>query len=388
MAAITKGFHILGKLSRNCDKTAPRNCEARLTWELREGEQGRLEFSAHGEVWNPLHTDIVVGGQCVDTLAALFPRDKRAQRIREVWEKYHLNGMNAGTREQSAALEKGRAELVERMRKEPDAKDLFYHDNSPNWYVIARKLGKASSYDVDCDILREAGLLEVPVTEELRAAALGGLPEGATTYKYGSRWIYYPIPDDVIALIRAGFIVGEETGAPDPSEQGEQDRDLIAELGLTVESTFIPFSQSRNKGNKEPSLNWEVTLKRNGRHVLTALYSAGAAHCPAYKVKDAYEKKRAVSMECETGKVVRVKSFGPTLTDKKIEPNARDVIASLLLDANALDAGTFEEWAREYGYDADSISARAIYDQCVQHALAFRAAVGAQAFDELRAAAQ
>lgn len=40
-------------------------------------------------------------------------------------------------------------------------------------------------------------------------------------------------------------------------------------LGLTVESVFVPWSRSRNKGEKSPSLNWIVTVKRNGKDVLT-----------------------------------------------------------------------------------------------------------------------
>lgn len=390
---ITKGRHVLGKLSRNSDKRAPRNCEAALTWELRDNA-GKLEFSACGEVWNHLKTDIVQGGQCVDELAALFPRDKLAQRIRETWSRYHLNGMNAGTPEQSAALEAGRDALARTLRgrdrgdKAATPDPLFYSDGRANWYAIARHLDKGSAYDIDCEILRNAGLLDVPVTDELRASALGGLPDGAAVYRYGSRWLYRAIPADVVALIKRGF--QDETGEPlqaDPEEAGEPERDLIAEAGLTVAAVFVPWSQSRNAKEKEPSLNWRVTLQCKGRNVLTCDYSAGSAHAPAYKKgwDGAHEKRAAIREECEKGKTVkRAFSIGAFTYGAAILPESLDVIRSLLLDASALDHGSFADWCAELGYSADSMQARAVYDECIAHAVAFRAAVGPEMFAKLQ----
>lgn len=356
---ITKGRHVLGKLSRDCDKAAPRNCEAALTWELREDSAhgGKLEFSAQGGVWNHLKTDIVRGGQCVGELAALFPRDTIAQRIAHTWSHYHLNGMNAGTPEQSACI----ATLPDDVRRD---------------------------YTKTCEALSAAGLLDVPVTDELRASALGGLPAGATTYRYGSRWLYRALPDDVIALIKRGFTEPGEDAQAEP----ESEPDMIAAAGLTIRAVFVPFSQSRNAKEKHPSLNWRVTLQCKGRDVLTCDYSAGSAYCPADKKNwsEPHAKREAVRLECETGKAARefsslshVSANGPA-----IMPNDRDVIASLLLDASVLDAGGFADWAADCGYSDDSRKARAIYDECLAHALAFQAAVGAYAFAELREAAR
>ena len=63
------------------------------------------------------------------------------------------------------------------------------------------------------------------------------------------------------------------------TEQTPKDRILqwAAKHGATMTAEFIPFSQSRNKGDKSPSLNWRVTIQRNGRAVLTTDYSAGCA---------------------------------------------------------------------------------------------------------------
>lgn len=167
----TKGKHFLGKLSRNLSKTGTRNCSAYLTWELTE-ENGKTTFSACGEVWNHIKTDCISCGQCVDDLAKLFPHDKRAQSIFNVWQAYHLNDMNAGTPEQEEAVEQWKAQ------------------------------GHKYDYTAACAMLKERGLLKVPVTPELRASALGGLPEDAETYSYGSRWLYRAIPEEVIAMVK------------------------------------------------------------------------------------------------------------------------------------------------------------------------------------------
>lgn len=359
---IAKGRHVMGKLSRNCDKAAPRNCEAALTWKLRD-DGGKLEFSACGEVWNHLKTDIVCGGQCVDDLAALFPRDVLAQRIRQVWSRYHLNGMNAGTPEQSAFV----ATLPDDVRRD---------------------------YSKVREALDAAGLLTVPVTDELRASALGGLPDGATVYKYGSRWLHFAIPADVVDLIKRGFQDADAPGAvehtADPTEAGDDDRDLIAEAGLTVAAVFVPWSQSRNKGERSPSLNWRVTLQCKGRDVLTCDYSAGSAHAPAHNNKALRRElgprdfAEAVRLECEGGKAIkRMMSWGSPAYGDAIKPDPRAVISSLLSDSSVLDAGSFADWAADVGMDADSIKARAIYDECIAHAVAFRAAVGPAMFNAL-----
>lgn len=210
---VSKGRHVLGKLSRNGDKRAPRNCEAALTWELRETDAGKLEFSACGEVWNHIKTDIIWGGQCVQDLAALFPRDVLAQRIASVHKAWHLNGMRAGTPEQEAALEDGRAALVKTLRDDPNAARLFYGNGEPNWHAIAPHLGMSSAYDVSVHILREAGLYEVPVTESLRVSALGGLPDDAKTYRYGTRHLHASMPADVVELVKRGFQDADAPGA-------------------------------------------------------------------------------------------------------------------------------------------------------------------------------
>ena len=192
----------------------------------------------------------------------------------------------------------------------------------------------------------------------------------------------------------------------------------LARLGLTVESVFLPFSASRNKAEKHKSLNWRVTLKRNGRDVLTCDYSAGIASCPGYKAtkapatfRPAHYRNREGGLrfasaaetlaqyrdalcaaECESGVAMESDGFaGGTYenTFKRkykgaaILPEPRDVIYSLAMDSSVLDSGGFENWAAEYDFDPDSRKAESIYRLCLEHALAMRAALGESGMAEL-----
>ncbi|QJI53029.1 hypothetical protein XccvBFoX4_gp75 [Xanthomonas phage FoX4] len=165
------------------------------------------------------------------------------------------------------------------------------------------------------------------------------------------------------------------------------DREFIIDaMGVTISAQFVPFSQSRNKGDKLPSLNWKVTLKLRDKEVITTDYMQGSAHCPTYKkpvklasgARDTHMTEKAIASECESGR---------RYNDKRtmIEPpSVVDVMYCLLSDARALDCRDFEYWCSDYGYDSDSIKAKAAYDYCVTEGLKLRSAFGADRFYQLQ----
>jgi len=145
---------------------------------------------------------------------------------------------------------------------------------------------------------------------------------------------------------------------------------------LTVESKFIPFSQSRNKNEKNPSLNWKVTLKQDGREILTTDYMAGCAHAPSYKqsFKRDINNERLVMAECEHGGKAKYMStmdfIGvPNSLRGTLKPDEQDVIYSLLMDSEVLDYSSFEDWADNFGYEQDSRQAEKTYNACMKIAL-------------------
>lgn len=206
----------------------------------------------------------------------------------------------------------------------------------------------------------------------------------------------------------------------------------IADLGLTVESRFVPFSQSRNNGEKNFSLNWIVTVKRNGRDVLSTDYMAGMGHCPGYNAaKKAPDTFRArgykthdgkpypgttsayrsakphealqqfrnewCNAECESGFRMEWNRLRGEFTKARerqadklafvpILPDAVSLFYSLAMDSSVLDMGGFENWAAEYGYDTDSRKAETIYSACLDIALKLRAAIGESGMETLKTA--
>lgn len=173
--------------------------------------------------------------------------------------------------------------------------------------------------------------------------------------------------------------------------------DTVAALGLATRAEFVPWSRSRNfKEDAKPSdrsLNWKVTLTKDGRDVMTFGYSAGVGHCPSYKFNARWTLDYTALIEWET-------EHGYPATDKlggrypvrrpgskRIEPKTLDVVSSLILDASAIDYPTFEEWAGDLGYDTDSRKGEAAYRACLETALKLRAVLGDDGLNRLRDAA-
>lgn len=159
------------------------------------------------------------------------------------------------------------------------------------------------------------------------------------------------------------------------SEETKVDVDyMIAQLGLTVDSVYVPME----KGDK-PRLKWVVTLNRLGKKILSCTYTAGVDYAPSWPAQAAYD-------ECRTGLYAVV-----LLVPKPISPDIVDVVASLCLDASAIDYASFEDWANNCGYDfhvmEDPEEKQFLlvdYKQCLEYALKLKAAIGDEDFQALR----
>lgn len=200
------------------------------------------------------------------------------------------------------------------------------------------------------------------------------------------------------AIANEGYSVTE--GEPDCSDVAALLEGIAARVGLTMSAEFVPFSRSRNakpvesKGPSKASkpwrsLNWRIALSHRGREILSTDYSAGEAHAPSYKHGDrSADRAEAVAIEIETGKVAHFVPGGVVAGHKPVPaPPLGNVLQSLASDSDVVDAGGFESWARDYGYDTDSRSAEAIYRACLDIALKLRGELGERGLAELRLAA-
>lgn len=167
---------------------------------------------------------------------------------------------------------------------------------------------------------------------------------------------------------------------------------LLTANNIEVKSVFIPFSQSRNKDEKNPSFNYLVTILKNGKEVLTTDYMMGCAHSPSYK-KVKYNTvygRKLIAEECERGYQLEDSPSGFLYpvngrTGKKyILPDPVDVIWSLLMDSDVLNYANFEQWASEFGYNSDSRKGEKVYNECLQIALKLRQAIPDNLREELQ----
>jgi hypothetical protein len=158
--------------------------------------------------------------------------------------------------------------------------------------------------------------------------------------------------------------------------------DYAAQLGLIYEATFVPFSKSRNaKPDPKPNdlqINWKIRLKRGGRS-FECDYQEGILHLPKalYKQGDFMSMHRfaAVKKACETGRAVLPDDpswMYPAKRPALLPPALADVLHCLVSDYRVLDYPTYEEWAREYGYEEDSRAGERTYRACQAVALQMR----------------
>lgn len=142
----------------------------RRTIDLAPASSPIYTVSISGFIWNPRHTDVECGGQCQDTIRALFPDDPHVRMLCDLWDRWHLNALKAGTRVQKAALDAYRA-----GRRATD----------PEW-----EYPRLDHYTACCAVLRDLGLYE------------------DRGYRYGHEWLIEPLTDegrDAIVAICAAF---------------------------------------------------------------------------------------------------------------------------------------------------------------------------------------
>ena len=140
-------------------QTKRKTNEVTVELELCETEEGP-EFSASCDVWNSRHTDIIMGGQCLDDIQPYMRGKPLFAEIVELWKKHHLNGMNPGTPKQMQCIKDHKDEINE----------------NDGWYI--KELNLLNKYNMD-------------------VVEWQGKP-----HKYGTGWIYRPIPEPDLSRIK------------------------------------------------------------------------------------------------------------------------------------------------------------------------------------------
>lgn len=141
----------------------------------------------------------------------------------------------------------------------------------------------------------------------------------------------------------------------------KEDRTAALEgLGLRLTAVFVPWSQSRNAGEKERSLNWRVKLFRGDREIIETDYMQGIGHAPSYQFRQTIHSKEATDFESETGRRFH-EGTTVVLNGRPLDsPALLDVCYSLGIDAQ-VGSVPFEEFCADFGYNPDSRKARKLW---------------------------
>lgn len=132
-----------------------------LTIDFKPIPEDAVKLSICGAILNSRHIDHTSGGQIDDKIKLLFPDNKSVQRLCEIWDRWHLNGMHAGCRIQEEAL-----------------REFKYDPKNINRDTQAFEFLRAcDGYEVS--------------------------KPGGGTYKYGEAWLFEEIPAEVIEELHA-----------------------------------------------------------------------------------------------------------------------------------------------------------------------------------------
>lgn len=160
-------------------------------------------------------------------------------------------------------------------------------------------------------------------------------------------------------------------------------KEYVNSLGLTYTATFQPRPQPRETVER-PQLHWLITLS-TGKQSAQFPYSQGCAHVKGYKQfyptkYDKWQAEQCYRMTCETGKLYRPSvsgDFPAWVPGTQPAPDVLDVLYCLVSDASVRHSATYEEWASEYGYDADSRKGEDMYRACQKQTIDLLRVLGA-----------
>jgi len=202
-----------------------------------EGEH----FSVCGDVWNATHTDIIQGGQCVDTIAEHYAKDETTRNIRALWEVFHLMQMDS-------IPERFRTAIVNFVNGSPDEIQL---ERKP----CAAYLLKATEMVTDYGTYTDGTItVKTPdgVTEIIRLTQGDEIKHSISQRAHDAiNWLYdnAPSAEDLACTAEVTTNAGEYY-----QKKAQERSDELAEI-KSVAQHIIEAVDSGNVGDK-----WSVAL--------------------------------------------------------------------------------------------------------------------------------
>lgn len=163
-------------------------------------------FSAVANVWNFPHSDILMGGQCFDTILNDFPEVKKNpvfMEIYDLWKNYHLNDLHAETKAQEDLLKEAvkngelntyGANNYKETCAYLESKDMLYDKN----YLVSKKQ-------------KDGSIIKAP-------------------YRYGTGWLKEEIPEQDLLRIKSLITNGIIYEKAADTINKDEDKDIEMEI--------------------------------------------------------------------------------------------------------------------------------------------------------------
>ena len=189
-----------------------KNNEITINVELKQTEKGE-EFTASANVWNSKHTDIIMGGQCLDRLMPYLKHNKTYKTILDLWHKYHLNGMHAWCQCEHAENPSEKVKVYKlRYNEEGERLSRIRDLGIFKQFITVTEEGMKNIPSALYELCAYKSLGDTGIEEKTRGwitynAVLS--PEGligkeceTCGAKYGHGWYFYPIPENDLNTIK------------------------------------------------------------------------------------------------------------------------------------------------------------------------------------------
>lgn len=184
-------------------------------------KDGKKVFTASGMIWNSTRSDCICGGQCLDTIAQ-YIKNPTFKQIFRLWNLYHLNDMHPECEHQAAAGWREKAAEKMTLYKFTMTTEAITEQNRTKSAVLRAaqdgetlRLSKEKRLVLGLDYSITSHSETLPETiapyyklKSTETKALGWLresehPDGILCkpcpvcgYAYGSKWVYFPIPEE------------------------------------------------------------------------------------------------------------------------------------------------------------------------------------------------
>ena len=205
-------------------------------WRLDSKDDGATfywEFSACGAIWNNTHTDHISGGQNLDTMDK-FANIHAVPEFREVydlWNKYHLNGMTAGSPAQIAAAKEFKVNREGVTWHWYDCDDITENTDSYGRHMTDNETEAKAAEAAGHYVKMEKGDYNDQLAVFLARRGLytdHSFIYDGEPYKYGHAWLVSEVPEADKKRIRALMGITREDEERAEKEAADNNANRVA----------------------------------------------------------------------------------------------------------------------------------------------------------------